>query len=881
MKFRWSILGWLVGLLAFSAAGAAETDLFRAASKAFQDGFYRRAAVKYATLVEAYPQSPKAAEAVLLQAQCLYKAGSYDEVVALLGTKVEGDAALVDRYLYWLGHARYAKGGFALAADTFGGLVSRFPDSPLALEAAYWQSKSLSRLGNYEQVVEVLQSPEGFRRLARLRPNDELVPKSLLILGEALLNTKQYQAWLPVRDELSRRNLDPELNWQWEHLNCRNYLADGSLEAARQSAANLVRLAEATKDPRLEAESKLLLGEAHESLGQNAEAMEAYRYCLAERIPAEYRKRALEKVISLELLASESVSAIERLSGVIATNAPDKLTRLSRLALGELLLDQAARMARTNASVLELSAATNLLSRARAQFDHLLSESTNQVLLGEAHLRKGETFALAGMVGESASEFNAALGSAGDPQLESRVRFKLGDALYRKGDYASALTNYQKVVLLLEDDEGVDSDIAVRSFYQQALAGVAAGELEAARAALDRLLEGDPTGELTYRAMLAVGEALMRDGLSLQTRKEAQDLLTQEASSAAEALKPDLRLLIAQTHAMEGDWETAANAYEAWLQQNTNHARRVEAQFDLGWLRYKAGNEDVAYGIYTNFVVAHKTDPLAARAHNWLGNYYVRKGADFADQAEKQFLMVFTSTNWPPSELTYRAQLMAGRMAVERQGWQEARDYFTRLINKEQVPSSIRVDAFFALGDLTRVEQVTADASPTERFEKAINIYSKIVQEHSESPKRVRALGEIANCHWTLALTTRNPERLRMAGEAYQKVVQWPAPDAAARSQAKVGLGNVRAAQARQQGNDEALLEEAINHYQDLVYGDDFYRDGELPDPFWVQRAGLEAGRLLEELGRRGQAVKLYQRLNELIPGTPNFWAERIKQMAP
>ena len=49
--------------------------------------------------------------------------------------------------------------------------------------------------------------------------------------------------------------------------------------------------------------------------------------------------------------------------------------------------------------------------------------------------------------------------------------------------------------------------------------------------------------------------------------------------------------------------------------------------------------------------------------------------------AERNYQVFFQTTNWPPDELTYQAQLMAGRAAVARQGWKDAKAYFTQLYN--------------------------------------------------------------------------------------------------------------------------------------------------------------------------------------------------------
>jgi len=43
-------------------------------------------------------------------------------------------------------------------------------------------------------------------------------------------------------------------------------------------------------------------------------------------------------------------------------------------------------------------------------------------------------------------------------------------------------------------------------------------------------------------------------------------------------------------------------------------------------------------------------------------------------------------------------------------------------------------------------------------------------------------------------------------------------------------------------------------------------RDDESADTFWVKKAGLQAASVAETLGEWPQAVKIYRRLEELLP---------------
>ena len=62
-----------------------------------------------------------------------------------------------------------------------------------------------------------------------------------------------------------------------------------------------------------------------------------------------------------------------------------------------------------------------------------------------------------------------------------------------------------------------------------------------------------------------------------------------------------------------------------------------------------------------------------------------------------------------------------------------------------------------------------------------------------------------------------------------------------------------------------ALLKEALDDYLDVFYRK-VVRDGEEADIFWIQKAGLEAGRLAESLRMWSQAKSVYEQMCDLLP---------------
>ena len=72
-----------------------------------------------------------------------------------------------------------------------------------------------------------------------------------------------------------------------------------------------------------------------------------------------------------------------------------------------------------------------------------------------------------------------------------------------------------------------------------------------------------------------------------------------------------------------------------------------------------------------------------------------------------------------------------------------------------------------------------------------------------------------------------------------------------------------------------ALLEQALNHCLDVVYGK-ILRDDERLDPLWTKEAGVKAFELADSLQAWSQEVRLYERLtNSIWPDLPPMLVKR------
>jgi hypothetical protein len=102
------------------------------------------------------------------------------------------------------------------------------------------------------------------------------------------------------------------------------------------------------------------------------------------------------------------------------------------------------------------------------------------------------------------------------------------------------------------------------------------------------------------------------------------------------------------------------------------------------------------------------------------------------------------------------------------------------------------------------------------------------------------------------------------------------------RSQAQVGLGIVleKIAALATGTNQVALFGLARDDYYEVFKGNNLRKDnGEMSDPFWQKKAGLEAARLEEYLQEWPQAVLFYRDMTNSWPPLQATLENKIEKL--
>lgn len=540
---------------------------------------------------------------------------------------------------------------------------------------------------------------------------------------------------------------------------------------------------------------------------------------------------------------------------------------LALLLTGELRLRQHLAAQGKNGGAADK---TNLLLRAETTLQELISKYPQSSGFGKAQLDLGWCFWLEGKLPASKTAFEAAAERLPDSADRAIAYCKLGDVQLQQGDATNAFRNYFTVVKRFGELPEIRTNFLELVLYQTVRTATSARDADAATNALNQLLLLFPNGFHAESALLLTGREISRQGNFAAARAIYSEFANTFPSAPQLAR---VRLAIARTYEEQNDWTNAITQYDFWLANYTNHLERPRAEYYRGLACFQAGRETNALTCFSNVVAQFPASEFTPLAQWWIADYHFRAGA--FQEAELDYQLLFRSTNWPVSELNYQAQMMAGRSALARRSWSEARDYFTKLWNDTKddtnCPSDLRGQAFFALGDTL----MSMDAPETNRianYKEAILVFSTICDKYPSNELGVLACGQKANCllQWAHYSTDYQP-----ASNSFQQVIDSPLADAHARSIAKIGLGTVLEKQASLLSTNLAL-----NHYLDVFYSKEtVVHAGETPDPFWTREAGIRAGRLSENLQRWTEAIGIYEQLQAKFPALHSRWEKQIQKL--
>jgi tetratricopeptide (TPR) repeat protein len=849
----WAGLG---GARAGAEPASADTpaDLaFRSALKLFVDGQYPLAESSLSSFLNTFTNYPHRANAVLYLARSRLEQSNYTGASELLTHSFGGASDLALEYVFWTAKARLGEGDYQHAAEGFAN-VATMP-SPHRLEASYDEAEAYARQGQWARVINLLQPADGlFGRAAAAEATNEFASMGVLLLGEAFFSEHRYAEGEQALGRLAPAALTADMRWHRQYLLCQMELADGHAADALEGSGKLLDAAYGREHV---AAGLFLRGEILEKLGRPAEALQAYTNNLVDSLTADDRRRALTETVRLTVALNPPAAAIAALESLIAGQPRAPGQEAARLSLGELYLKAYASPSGA------APAPTNLLEKALTNFDIVIGDFTNSPLTAKAHLDRGWCGWLGSNVAQAKADFEQAAAHLPYGEDQAEAVFKLADAQFEQGNYAGAVSNYNRVLEQYDKMPAVTNKLFDQALYQIAEAEINRTNETAAAAAVEKILRWYPDSYFGDRGLLL--EAKYWNGN--YNYPMAREVFTQLLARAPQTpLLAEVQYAIGRTYDHEGNWSAAVATYNQWMTNHPGHPRLPEVEFHLALDYDKEGRTNEALMRFTNFVARYPTNALAPWAQNWVAEFYFNQD-DFA-AAEKNYQVLFQK--FPGAgDLAYQAQLGAGRAALARQDPDQARIYFAALVSDTNTPAPLAARAYFALGE-TALQQFQAEPTNETFFRDAIAAISKLTNGAPTNAIAVEALGRLGDYYGLWADLKSDTNVYTQAALMYSNILSFsPASvSVATRCQAEVGLGVI----AEKEHNPK----EALRHYCNVVYN---YDPANFV-PYWVERAGEFAARICEDQQQWEQAVNVYRRLIVAVPSKAPVLEKRIAAAA-
>jgi len=452
----------------------------------------------------------------------------------------------------------------------------------------------------------------------------------------------------------------------------------------------------------------------------------------------------------------------------------------------------------------------------------------------------------------------------------------MGDVLFAQTNYAGALTNYRTVLEGFTNFPAVTRSLAGQALYQSLRASLALTNLPDASAALEQILKQYPTNDLAASSALLYGQSLAEAATNHLQAAAAREVFERfEQQFPGSPLRSQAAFAVARTCELEANWPAAIAGYQDWLRNFPADDLLPQVDYTLARANFQAGNETNAFSRFTNFVAQFPTHELAPLAQYWVADHFFRLGGTNYMEAERNYKILYQNTNWQTlafvgTNLAYQARLMAGRAAMGLSSYSDAIEHFTSMTSDTNCPPDLNAQALFAYGSALMLQDSPDPTNhPLANFQLAINVFNQLCQLYPTNESGVLAWSEIGDCD--LQLTNYDG-----ATNAYAHVFNSPYANLSARCRVRISFGlALEKKAALASGNDsDRLLQAALDQYLDVFdssVGTDL-RDGEVADPFWVKKAGLQALPLMETLGL-ADAERLnafFDHLERLFPQLKN-----------
>ena len=858
--------------------GGAEFDkddrYYLAALKSFDSKAWANAAKWFNRLLKEYPDFEKRSKVVLLLAQSLYKQENIKEAYGILSNNKQAAGKFADEYIYWMAECRVRQGNYAAADQHFNELLARYPNSERVLEATVNSAFTASEREDWPRVVSLLRPVDSaFQIRAQKNFDSKVLQEGGLLLAKALLEQKDGISAELLLDRFPEA-LGSESGWRRAILYVDILIFNKRFEEA---ITEISRLREALRQTKANSSWQLSAARKHsqllEVMGDLGMAAEVHNELIGEGIQGYGRAYSCLDASRLYMMSGkfdDSVRLLKVLEGISDSN--------STLALSNLLMGE-IQMSKNQSFEFDV---------ALKSFKEASKYNIQGDLGARIHMRVGECFLRKGEYQEAVEEFHKGMDRASDPVILARMNYLDGLAKVNLGRLENAKDIFSRIVkiaspnkLSLDRIKNCANWMWFKSAIEQSNLVEADTLLRGARENLSSFFPYFLLGMAQARITAGQLELAEEHLIEFNNQKQDHDLF---AAAEIEAIRIQIT---------KGQWADAIKLYDRWLKKYPEHNMRRKVLLDRAWALMRSGKKVDAVRAYENLAFTKTKSPEVYTAKIWLADHYFNSVTNRL-AAEKIYQEIASETNCPPY-LRHRSQLMAGRAAMVRQGYDDAKKSFVDLINDKDVSSPERIQATFALGDLimfelrsSPVNSPEAEKIQNEKIHQSTNTLfglTQIVQTNRVAARAWGRIGDISlmvarkrESHYAHAKVAYGKSRsiseqqlrgLSVAGDYDDILYQALMGLAYCSDRSTMGsVGEIR----------KVAFEDALKNVTD-VYEDSYGHPAKKINLYWRGQSGVMAIRLLIELNRYDDALRKYDELEILFPNMRPFFKEKKQRL--
>ena len=828
--------------VALRAEDLPEQPQYDAALRAFQTGFYDRAAKDLDEFVTKNPNSTLKPEAARLK-------------------------------LYASAEAAAVRADFAGAAQLFGNYARDYGTAALGLESAVRQAETLLQAKDFEHATGVIEQADGlFGKALKTGKPPEWLFRGLMALADARRLQNQAAPAQAALEKAAPFAVSAMEKWDRVRLLERVFELANQIPQAVDAATQMEML---SQDPVLaarHAESVAVLGALLFQQSQPDQAASMLEKNLTPTTPIEYRRAAAFQLAKWRFGRGEIQKARELLETTLfgLANLPEAAPL--RLLLGQVLFQRYRELRGTNAASADALA---VLDQSRSQFTQTLTNAPPAGLVGSLQLGLGwcqwESALNAvskDRMAEAAMAFRAAAAVLPVGTEQAVAKLKLADASLWRGEDAEAVTNYMAVMNGYAAIPKVQEELVPMALENAVVAAVRSTNAPAAQQAMELLLKSDRTKFVAGRSALLIGSMLERNGLGQGAKSLYEGFLARFPDSP---VKPDLELELAIMAVHAEPLSDGVMKIESWLNSYTNHKDLPRAEWEYAWSLARSGKHDAALARFKKLTEEHPSDKSVRAARLWLAEYFFQQ-RDYLLTAQACLPIVADKTL--KDEAWYQAKLYIAESHGKLGNMDNSLAELKELLDDgASVPISVLGRAYFVYGDELTEGAAGVTTNRLAPWSSALTAFSKLSML-TNSPLVPAALGKMGLCQ--LQLASENPLNYKLAQDSFERVLAHPDADIGCRAKAALSLAEVLRKQMESKPAGEAIVlrDQAINRYLDVAFGK-ILRSGETVPVQLLSEAALNAGALLIESGRLSEAAQLYERTAKEIPANATWWSER------